>query len=429
MSNPNYSDSNLITENTDPVYSGSNLISEATILVSLSILFGIAFSTTCVRIYARWRVLKKFSWLDDGFFYLAASSVTAAWALGFYEAFYFTVPVSEITSEMLMKSAIDNVQLSMANHFLLWVTIYSVKLSFMFYFRPLLRLRPKLERWWNWVIGFLILATTIGVPIPFYTCPFGTKEALVHCTQSPSFVSREASLVYVSVVFDILTDLLLTSIPFKLTWAAAFPRSVAGRSASRTGTWDKVCMLFVAHCTLFMIAIALIRLISTAKYGVADESWVAFWVTLEALVAVIVVSFPTFRGLFIKWREDGRDRRFRARLEARCHPAAAAAPSRRPRRHHFWRLGRKPSVPALAPEPAIELQTLETIPPGRAPMGTQTDLTQFAPHLIGIHNPASVNLAFARIPRPMPVYDRVYLGHLHESEDVSAEDVSAVSLV
>lgn len=51
--------------------------------------------------------------------------------------------------------------------------------------------------------------------------------------------------------------------------------------------------------SLFMIAIGLIRIISTSIQGTQDQIWNVFWIQVEASVSLIIVCPTVFRSLFL----------------------------------------------------------------------------------------------------------------------------------
>jgi hypothetical protein len=66
-----------------------------------------------------------------------------------------------------------------------------------------------------------------------------------------------------------------------------------------------------------MIAIALVRGISTGVYGTHDQIWSSFWVQLETSISVIMVSTMIFKTLFVVKKDTTNDRnspRYPARL-------------------------------------------------------------------------------------------------------------------
>lgn len=48
-----------------------------------------------------------------------------------------------------------------------------------------------------------------------------------------------------------------------------------------------------------MIAIAMVRAITTPVYGIYDQIWASFWVQLETCISVLMVSTMVFKGLFV----------------------------------------------------------------------------------------------------------------------------------
>jgi hypothetical protein len=57
-----------------------------------------------------------------------------------------------------------------------------------------------------------------------------------------------------------------------------------------------------------MIAIALVRGISTGVYGTHDQIWSSFWVQLETSISVIMVSTMIIKSLFVVNKKSTSDR-------------------------------------------------------------------------------------------------------------------------
>lgn len=108
---------------------------------------------------------------------------------------------------------------------LCWTTIFSVKLSFLLYFRALVDRLYRVELWWWFNIVVFIPIAAINILGPFIVCPhtgpsvFGKPPTTllagliadvqtVHCTSSPEFLRQEHNILYFSVTADIVTDIM-----------------------------------------------------------------------------------------------------------------------------------------------------------------------------------------------------------------------------
>ena len=107
---------------------------------------------------------------------------------------------------------------------LCWTTIFSIKFSFLFYFRALVNRLHKMEVWWWFTFAVFIPITAIIIPGPFIVCPHtgpsvlcrlsrlhtdsSTNIHVVYCSSNPGFLRREHGFLYFTVASDIVTDIM-----------------------------------------------------------------------------------------------------------------------------------------------------------------------------------------------------------------------------
>ncbi|MCJ1261250.1 hypothetical protein MMC22_001114, partial [Lobaria immixta] len=129
----------------------------------------------------------------------------------------------------------------------------------------------------------------ITPPVDFVQ-EFITEEKLLFfeaCT-TPQALYRQDVVVKVSTVLDILTDVMLISIPTILLWRV----KIALRK--------KLALASVLCLSIFLIIISIIKVAAAHTIGTqVDATWVIFWLQAEAAVAVIAVSITMFRSLFL----------------------------------------------------------------------------------------------------------------------------------
>jgi len=71
---------------------------------------------------------------------------------------------------------------------------------------------------------------------------------------------------------------------------------------------QKISIGVVLCLSVFMIAIAMVRGISTRVYGSYDQVWDSLWFEIEACVSVLMVSMTAFRTLFVMPKRSQRKR-------------------------------------------------------------------------------------------------------------------------
>ena len=169
----------------------------------------------------------------DDYFFLAFLALIGSNGLHYYiiTPLYDDTKLStglETPSRQVLESsqqqAATGSRIAYAAQFLAWTTIFSVKFSFLLYFRTLIkRLHTLIVLWW-FVLIFCIPVACIAVCVPFIECPYmgnsimgtfhslsvksgGTKCSLEKCF-TEKVQSRENILLYWSAAADIVTDIL-----------------------------------------------------------------------------------------------------------------------------------------------------------------------------------------------------------------------------
>ncbi|MCJ1377166.1 hypothetical protein MMC17_000258 [Xylographa soralifera] len=280
------------------VASFNSPISEQAYIISQSILLALAIINTISRTAIRWVKFKKLFY-DDYFLFVALASLITSTAISFWN---YTIDL-DLSTLQAAEMSLDSIMYSISGDVLLWAAIYCVKFSFMIYFRGLLRLQPVITKWWWFVLSFIIPCAIGTVFSAFYLCPVATAKKMVQCISAPLFIHDELIVVYVSVFADIATDLLLLSIPLcLLTQLQISPK-------------QKFAIGIVLCCSVFMIAIAILRGVSTYIRGTSDQVWTLFWINTQANVAVIMNCFTAWRTFYLSKHQTDADLRRRNNVQ------------------------------------------------------------------------------------------------------------------
>ncbi|MCJ1439076.1 hypothetical protein MMC27_008467 [Xylographa pallens] len=177
-------------------------------------------------------------------------------------------------------------KLYLAASILIWASLFSIKFSFMFFFHNLVRRVRIVEIYWWAVMAFLIPSALINIFFGFYMCRDFSINFLNVCTES-LFLAREKTYIYLTTVLDILTDVLIVSVPVALLWNVNITRN------------RKIGLIIVLGLSIIMVIFALIRVtLSTLNNGIIDSVWLFFWSETECCVAIVMVSLTAFRALF-----------------------------------------------------------------------------------------------------------------------------------
>lgn len=108
-------------------------------------------------------------------------------------------------------------------------------------------------------------------------------------------VRREHTYLIFTTSLDILTDLLIISVPFALLWTV------------KLSLRRKLALFAVLSLSAFMIAIAIVRVAlssvaskstaASSSQAITDTVWLFFWQSIEAAIAIIMVSVTAFRSM------------------------------------------------------------------------------------------------------------------------------------
>ncbi|KAF2874263.1 hypothetical protein BDV95DRAFT_487300 [Massariosphaeria phaeospora] len=165
---------------------------------------------------------------------------------------------------------------------LLWIAIYAVKFCFLAQFKfhkpPYAYVSLHLTRYYWSCIGICTAAFLFTVAQPIILCPNNGK--CLYFQQSDT-IAWEIAVTAV----DILTDLLVISIPLLLIHMAHFTRSYTIINAS------------FKSLSIFTIAIAATRLAIqiNASHQRINYLPMTFWLSVEASLAIIMASISSYR--------------------------------------------------------------------------------------------------------------------------------------
>ncbi|MCJ1390185.1 hypothetical protein MMC18_003043 [Xylographa bjoerkii] len=247
--------------------------------------------------------------MDDVFFFLAVAALVTGSSFYFIAIPYFYL-FSNVAdgivlppTNVLERGAQTSTYATVAA-ILLSFTIYSVKFSFIFYFRKLLVRQPKMTKWWWCVLTVLIPVAIVAVLESTIVCP-SMGVALEMCLLRLDFLRREHVAVYGSVAIDILTDMLLISIPVCVLRQTALKRR------------EKLSIGLVSCLSVVIIVIAILRAGFVYILG-SDQVWTAFLVNSQASISVIMVCMTAFRTLFVTARASQQ-----SNVQGRAKPSAS----------------------------------------------------------------------------------------------------------
>ena len=140
-----------------------------------------------VRFYRSCRIT-----VDDGFFYLAVTTLIAGTTVLYFDIPYIYLqedveaglrdPPADFVLQLLQDQRLQNAAAT-----LLGTAIASVKFSFLFFFRGLLRQQNKMMMWWWCILVLLVPTTAILVFSSFMACPYFDQQIFGKRSAYPFF--------------------------------------------------------------------------------------------------------------------------------------------------------------------------------------------------------------------------------------------------
>ncbi|MCJ1283213.1 hypothetical protein MMC26_002541 [Xylographa opegraphella] len=265
-------------------------ITDAGFMIASSVTLGIAIILSVARMYIK---VNKFHRLysDDWFFLGAVCFLIAGTTMVFLTLPYNQTEVNvgagvEAPPPDLTHQLDFDVKFQDSASLLLNASIFSVKFSFLLFFRRLLERTGKLQQYWWFAFIITIPCAVVCMCTEFIVCPAFGDRIMETCV-SPTAIKRQVAILYTVVVLDIFTDLLVISIPVLLLW------NVKVNIRRKIGLGCLLCL------SIFAIITNIIRAAGhKLDNGQSDVVWILFWGEMEACIAVMANSMTAFRSLF-----------------------------------------------------------------------------------------------------------------------------------
>ncbi|KAF2849143.1 hypothetical protein T440DRAFT_490681 [Plenodomus tracheiphilus IPT5] len=253
-----------------------------------------------------------------------------------------------------------------------WTSIYAIKMSFLIFFRPLIRnLSIGLHRlyWTCWVVNIVAWGFVVGEP--FILCPYFGLEAM-KCYPNTKF-SLNLAMSILTLLLNITTDIMIISIPLLLL------RLSQMRLEQKASIASFLCL------SISMIIITIIRLAGGLHESVRGERefslvWTHILLHVESGVAILMACLVAFRTIFAnqfaQLRHDGTTSWYH-RLFTRIRGGLSAKQSRESSGEH-------PAQPQVSKGPTtrITMQSLrnfirgDTTSRGMTTLGSVSDPVQ-----------------------------------------------------
>ena len=243
-----------------------------------------------------WVRIRSFGhlFIDDGF-------VMLAWLQLFITAILWEirkdglVTIYDLAGERISPSP-DNLQrvldfsrATVGFELIFYVCLYSIKASFLFFFRRITdRVMGLRVLWWS-VMGLTVVAFISCISIIPYRCLLATLDVQKKiCPADYRAAHFQKTLIYASLI-DVVTDLAIIAIPTAMLWNF------------QVNLQKKLALIGLFSLTIIVITFAIIRF-AVIKGGYnfqPDTSWLFLWSSGEMALAIIVACLASFRQLFV----------------------------------------------------------------------------------------------------------------------------------
>ncbi|OQE30974.1 hypothetical protein PENFLA_c002G00740 [Penicillium flavigenum] len=255
-------------------------VPESVFLGVLWALAGTSFLFVIFRIYAQLASFRRV--FLDGYL------VVFAWVIMLTAAVIW-----QVEGKVLLRVICDQrwdkaIQSRIPTEILFYSALWSVKFSFMALFYRISAKVKSLRIWW-----FVVLFCTASVYISSvadieYKCSLGGLEYIITQCPQPHHVHYENRMFWANCAGDVITDLMVLSIPFLVLWK------------TRISLRKKLIFLSIFSATIFIMVTAIIRVAVGMNYDrQMNIDWLCFWSFVEVDVAIIVSCVASLRQLFV----------------------------------------------------------------------------------------------------------------------------------
>ncbi|CAI7587896.1 unnamed protein product [Penicillium glandicola] len=267
-------------------------VPESVFLGVLWALTGTSFTFVVFRIYAQVTSFRQL-FLDDFLVIVAWIIILTAaiiWQVEgkvLYELYAISAGKKPFTVEFLPKYN-KFMRFNAPFEILFYSALWCVKFSFMALFYRISAKIRSLRIWW-----FVVLFCTASVYIASvadieYKCSFGGLEYIIARCPNPDHVHYENRMFWANCAGDVITDLMILSIPFLVLWRV------------RISLRKKLGLLSIFSATIFIMVTAIIRVAVRMNYDrQINIDWLCFWSFVEVDVAIIVSCVASLRQLFV----------------------------------------------------------------------------------------------------------------------------------
>ncbi|KAE8413509.1 hypothetical protein BDV36DRAFT_28382 [Aspergillus pseudocaelatus] len=166
--------------------------------------------------------------------------------------------------------------------------LWAIKFSFMsFFFR--LNSKVKSHRLWWYVVMLVVAGVYIASVADIdYKCSLGGMEFIISKCSDLDHVHYQNRTFWANCVGDIVTDILILSIPVLILWN------------THISLRKKLILFSVFSATILIMVVAIIRVVvNNSLNSSVDIGWLYFWSFVEMGTGIIIACIASFRQLFV----------------------------------------------------------------------------------------------------------------------------------
>ncbi|THV54438.1 hypothetical protein BGAL_0026g00090 [Botrytis galanthina] len=263
----------------------------------------ISFLFVSFRLGVRLKNFRRL-FLDDFFVVLGWSMIfatTIIWHFAAHDMFMSTAVASGQISPLDDPTYISDTEYYLRSSVAVIVLFYSslvaIKMSFLIFFRRLTEgvdNKAQTIQWWT-IFGIVIAVWLTCLGTIEYQCLAQPLMVIQSsgCIEQHSVNFQRATLI-ANCVLDVLSDILIITIPIAILWNVRIRRR------------QKLALAGLFSLTMITMTFAIVRVavVSTAS-RLPDISWLYLWSAIEPPIAVIISCLASFRGLFAKQEGSG----------------------------------------------------------------------------------------------------------------------------
>ncbi|KAI5458328.1 hypothetical protein BGZ63DRAFT_427580 [Mariannaea sp. PMI_226] len=272
-----------------PLFGASRTIDRHGLLAVIWICFSVASLFVAVRLTVRWRQNQKF--LSDDYWVIWAWMCSLT--MGILQTqqmdslWYITYLVAGRVAFDPQEYAFQHYQLTRWQFPIIkmfWITLWSVKASFMAAIYRLVQPFPVLRRLWYAVAVFAALALVACILTSALTCKKPSDYFYGACDTPHEVLMQRVCVIY-STSVDIASDIMIMALPISVLPSLQLDKK-------------KKIGLGIAFCLgVIIICVASVRMSQVIVNQTVDLVGLAIWGAVETATALIVGSLPPLKSL------------------------------------------------------------------------------------------------------------------------------------